>query len=105
MKYYITYNLKTDSNLHIIGPLDAFSYIDEALNIIGQDGVCNLDFVNEAAMNFYFAWQDVENEYEEAKQELIANPPVDNSYTVEDQVKFTRMLYNLQKNCLMLKIH
>lgn len=89
MKYFITYRMKSDQEFHIVGPYNYFEYVSEAMYIISQDEVYDLDFVNEMAMDVYNTYKEVENEYEQARIRLVENPGASH-WTLQNEVDAAR---------------
>lgn len=91
--------MKSDQEFHIVGPFNAFEYISEAMYIISQDGVYDLDIINEVAMDIYYAYKEVEYEYEDARKRL-AEYPGDSEWTVQNEVDAARSYRNLPQDIL-----
>lgn len=99
MNYYITYRMVSDQELHIVGPYNYFEYSLDAMQIISQDGIYDLDIVNEMAMDVYNAYKEVEDEYEQARKRLKEYPGA-YDWSIQDEVNFHREYINLSKEMM-----
>ena len=101
MKYFIVYKLEADKNkeVKIAGPYSEFEYIYQAMDIMSYEGVYDFDILNEAAMDIYKVYIEVESEYKEACQNIIDSPGHE-GWTALDQLEANRMMNNIPQEII-----
>jgi hypothetical protein len=101
MKYFIVYKLEADEDkeVNIAGPYSEFEYIHKAMDIISSDCVYDFDILNEAAMDAYSVYLEVEAEYKEACQNIIDNPGHE-GWTELDQLEANRLMKTIPKEII-----